>query len=411
VSDDFLPGLGPDDLQPAPKSDQDWFAKRFEISQLFSPTEPVREADLFVGRSDQITRVTDGILQGGQHVVVYGERGVGKTSLVNIISNRIFSDHPQVRFLKVRCLTGHNFISIWERAFEDVQWKDGSFAFDDIDSTLDAHMLLKLISKFEASARPVFVFDEFDRIDDVDTKLQLAETIKLLSDEAPRATVIVVGVAQTVRELISEHESIRRSTKQVLMPRMSPPEIQEIVRLRLDRAGMSIKEDALTTIVWLSRGMPAFGHLLGMNSAIFAITRKSLRIDEISVIGALQSSLDEVDETTREAYAKATQSVRPGNFLREALLACALAIPDEFGRFTAGAVREPLSTILRRPRDYPDFNRHLKAFCSRDRGFILEREGTHRNYHYRFRDPLMQSYIMMKGLKDGMLPAPPSNGH
>lgn len=81
MADDFLPGFEPNEPKPAPKTDQDWFAKRFEISQLFSPTEPVREADLFVGRTDHIKRVTEGIMQGGQHVVVYGERGVGKLRL------------------------------------------------------------------------------------------------------------------------------------------------------------------------------------------------------------------------------------------------------------------------------------------------------------------------------------------
>jgi polynucleotide 5'-kinase involved in rRNA processing len=101
ADDSFLPGFGPNGPK-RPETDQDWFAKRFEITQLFSPTEPVREADLFVGRTDQIKRITEGIMQGGQHIVVYGERGVGKTSLMNIISNRIFSDLPQMKFMKVR---------------------------------------------------------------------------------------------------------------------------------------------------------------------------------------------------------------------------------------------------------------------------------------------------------------------
>src|SRR6185437_5238789 len=59
-----------------PRSQPDWFKKRMEIANLFSPTQPVREADLFVGRTHQIQQVTEGILQAGQHAVVYGERGV-----------------------------------------------------------------------------------------------------------------------------------------------------------------------------------------------------------------------------------------------------------------------------------------------------------------------------------------------
>jgi Cdc6-like AAA superfamily ATPase len=405
VSDDFLPGLGPaEPPHRVPQTDQEWFGKRFHISQLFSPTEPVREADMFVGRTEHIKRLTEGILQGGQHIAIYGERGVGKTSLVNVISNRIFSDFSRVRFFKIRCLTGNDFVSIWAKAFEGYRWADGSVAVDEIDSTLDANILLRMISRFEFDIMPVFVFDEFDRITENETKLQLAETIKLLSNEAPRATIVVVGVARTVRELLSEHESIKRAIRQILMPRMSADEIRDIVRLRIDRAEMVIDKEAIETIVWLSHGMPAFAHLLGMSAAKAAIDRKSIMITDNLVLGSLQSCLDEVDETIQESYSKATQSARPSNLYKETLLACALAIPDEFGRFTAASVRKPASRILKKPRDIPDFNRHLTAFCSEKRGVILERDGNPQNYHYKFRDPLMQSYVMMKGVKDKMLP-------
>jgi hypothetical protein len=141
-----------------------------------------------------------------------------------------------------------------------------------------------------------------------------------------------------------------------------------------------------------------------MTSAKTAIDRRTLKISDSAVIGALQPCLEEVDETTQEAYAKATQSPRAVNFLKQTLLACAIAPTDEFGRFTASAIREPLSRILDKQRDIPDFNRHLRAFCSDDRGLILEREGHPHNYHYRFRDPLMPSYVMMKGVRDKMLP-------
>jgi DNA replication protein DnaC len=97
-----------------------------DIVQLFSPTQPVREADLFVGRTVHIQKVTEGMLQAGQHLVLYGERGVGKTSLMNIIQNRIFADYLPMKFFKVRCLTGHNFVTIWELAFDEYQLGDGS---------------------------------------------------------------------------------------------------------------------------------------------------------------------------------------------------------------------------------------------------------------------------------------------
>lgn len=58
---------------------------------VFTPTIPVSEESLFAGRMDEIRRVVDVINQRGRHAVVYGERGVGKTSLANIISTKLTS--------------------------------------------------------------------------------------------------------------------------------------------------------------------------------------------------------------------------------------------------------------------------------------------------------------------------------
>ena len=55
--------------------------------RAFSPSAPVRERDVFAGRREQIHQVVDAINQDGQSVLIYGERGVGKTSLANVIDD------------------------------------------------------------------------------------------------------------------------------------------------------------------------------------------------------------------------------------------------------------------------------------------------------------------------------------
>ena len=53
---------------------------------VFSPAAPIRARDVFAGRTDQVRRTVDAINQSGQHALIYGERGVGKTSLANVIA-------------------------------------------------------------------------------------------------------------------------------------------------------------------------------------------------------------------------------------------------------------------------------------------------------------------------------------
>jgi hypothetical protein len=53
--------------------------------------------------------------------------------------------------------------------------------------------------------------------------------------------------------------------------------------------------------------------------------------------------------------------------------------------------------------DIASFQGHLTDFCDVNRGIILEKRGVKRKFRYRFRDPLMQPYIVMQGVDSGLL--------
>ena len=72
-------------------------------------------------------------------------------------------------------------------------------------------------------------------------------------------------------------------------------------------------------------------------------------------------------------------------------------------KFTPKDVVQPLSGILGRKVDIANFQNHLGAFSSDERGGILERFGKERAYKYRFSDPKMQPYVLMQGISAGAL--------
>jgi hypothetical protein len=45
----------------------------------------------------------------------------------------------------------------------------------------------------------------------------------------------------------------------------------------------------------------------------------------------------------------------------------------------------------------------LSDFCDAARGSILKREGASHRRRYRFADPMMQPYVILKGFTDGWL--------
>ena len=379
----------------------DWESKEIYLSQLFSPTAPILEAEMFSGRKEEMLKLIDAVFQRGQHAVVFGFRGVGKSSLINTFNVKIMPKAKTAIIFPVQCMSDDDFYEIWARAFDGLKYEGtDKYISDDIDSAIDPHAILKICRTIPISKRPIFVFDEFDRIDDADTKERMAETIKLPSDVSPNTTIILAGIADTIQDLLDHHLSVQRSVRQVEIPKMSPHDIKEIVTKRLTLAGMTITDHALKDINNLSKGMPGYAQLLGLYSGKEAIKRKSKQVVDSDVNNCITKCLEDAGSTIREQYANAVQSTHANSNYEVVLLACASCKQDEFGRFSASDVIGPLSAFLGRDVILQDFNRHLKAFASK-RGPLLRRKGTQGNYKYAFIEPRMQSYALMTGVKKG----------
>ena len=51
----------------------------------------------------------------------------------------------------------------------------------------------------------------------------------------------------------------------------------------------------------------------------------------------------------------------------------------------------------------PSYGRHLHGLSEDDRGAVLQRLGRPHQYRFRFSNPLMQPYVLMRGLQRGLL--------
>ena len=397
-------------------SGEDWDALRFEASQIFSPSAPLNEADLFAGRSKELGRMIEAVSERGKHVILFGERGVGKTSLSKLFYKLFPNTVRHIISIREQADPGDDFSSLWRKVFRDISVQasreDGSPETRPVsdwypDRITPDDVRREMESLFKSTDIPIVIIDEFDKIKDPDVPSMMANTIKFLSDYSVNCTVVLVGVADNVNELVGEHESIPRALEQIPMPRMSSPELKEILEKIIPRLGMKIEPNALWKVVNLARGLPSYVHALGLYAVQAAITRKSLTVVERDVDDAIKRVLEKSEETVREQYAKAVHSNRSDSLYKEALLACALAQTDDRGTFTPLAVCEPLSGILQREKtvEIAAFQQHLQKFITTDRGEILIRRGRERNYRYRFKDPMMQPYVIMRGIDQGFVDA------
>ena len=90
-----------------------------QLNTAFSPHQPIRRAAFFRGRTEHIRDVLDALKSDGLHVLIYGERGVGKTSLANIIGDIMGSVFSMSR---VACGPADTFSTVIRRVMGNVQF-------------------------------------------------------------------------------------------------------------------------------------------------------------------------------------------------------------------------------------------------------------------------------------------------
>jgi hypothetical protein len=370
-----------------------------QVSGAFTPGSPIKAHDLFAGRTREVEKVLGTVFQPGQHAVLYGERGVGKTSLANTLFDfLVLMGRYNYQRARVNSAAGMNFEQIWKAVFKQLKAKvDG----EDIGLILpkDPHSE-DIREAFELVNGPsIVIIDELDKITDPKAQVALADTIKTLSDNSVDTTLILVGVADSINQLLADHRSIERAIRQVPMPRMSKGELLEIVDKGLRQCeGLAIAPVVRERIADYSEGLPFFTHMLARESALRAVRTDRTYVIMPDLDFGIGEAVDGQLESLLEAYRLATRSPKGKNF-KPVLLACALAKKDEKGFFYATHVTDPLCFITQTDYKIPAFAKHLKAFSSQVRGPILETRGR----QYRFVTPLMEPYVILRGLRDGLI--------
>ena len=388
------------------------------VRDIFTPYQPIMSDGLFFGRASEVGKIIQQLNTPGQHSILFGDRGVGKSSLANFASDLILGIIAGGKLIKKRCDSHDTFQSIIEPLLRDVgidisikstqsQKAEGGNAGLDlkvIKAGVDTKTTDTInIDGFESKAgspswvaqkikniKGLFLLDEIDTVEK-EEKWKIAELIKQLSDEGSSLKFLVVGIAETAEELTNGHPSVQRCLKETPLKKMSDSELREILNNGEEKLNISFTEGAKRWIVKVSSGYPHFTHLLALKSAEQAIGEDRATISIHHIVDATHEAAGDSEGTLKAKYNHATRSSNTDEF-KKILLAAAACSTEEL---TAKQLRQEYKTLWVTEINQGWLNNYLQKIVSEDETNILRRvaKGV-----YKFTDPRMSSYIKLVNL-------------
>lgn len=265
------------------------------VRKIFTPHTPIQSIELFFGREAEVSKLIKYLNTPGQHAILYGERGVGKSSLANITCKLLIENLIDGSIFKKRCDSSDTFLTIVADPLKavgiDISIKEketasgkaigGSFGIsgeitDEQTSKMAGYSTSALSPSWVASKiqdiQGLLMIDEFDVIKNANDKRKIAELIKQLSDVNGSFKILVVGIAESAVELTAGHSSVQRCLKETRIGRMQDSELEKIITGGQHRLGITFSKEAIKRVVSVSSGYPHFTHLLALKAAEDAIT-------------------------------------------------------------------------------------------------------------------------------------------
>ncbi len=307
-------------------------------AEVFTPTRPRSGKRTLVGRQEELARILEAVCDDSAHVVLYAERGRGKTSLSNLAAEA----------LRRRGVTVARHVCEAESTLDTMMH---ALAADLPAALLSARPLrpeaagcdallpdrvlrpadIAALPEGLSAQRVAFIVDEFDRVIDANTRTRLADTIKLLSDKGIALSFVIVGVSSTLEDIIGQHTSIQRNIVPIHLPLLEDHEVVTMIERGGEQAGIGFSAEAVAMVVAVARGMPYMAQLLGLRIAQAALVRGHGSVMSEDLLAAVQRLLDETPSHVIAAYSALTDEGRDAE-TATALLRLAEAEQDRWGR-------------------------------------------------------------------------------
>jgi Cdc6-like AAA superfamily ATPase len=279
-------------------------AVRAKLRHAFTPSQPVADRRLFAGRDDVLKTIIRSIEDQRLHVVLYGERGIGKTSLMHILTQAA----TEARYIVVytSCGANSNFDETFRAAAAEIpllfhsgfsptgsEAEKGSSLADLLPNEPLTPRKFGDLSARLTGTRVLIILDEFDRAESSAFRRDVAEVIKNLSDRLGRVQLVLAGVAADLTELVEHIPSIRRNIFALRVPKMSESEVLQIVANGEREADLKFDSQASAFVVEVARGSPYIANLICHHAGHAALDAGRSTVTPADVASAVDRTIQE----------------------------------------------------------------------------------------------------------------------
>lgn len=400
------------------------------LHATLTPSKEIDDPHRLFGRDRSLKLIERAFNSEGRHVFIYGDRGVGKTSLAKTAArlHHIEGEDP----IYVPCAAGLSFGDIMQsvgRSRLEVARRlanspvsgemnlgyEGLKVGGKLSGNLPADIpkpsnlsealdIIRFIAN-KSVGQQIIIVDEFDRLEDASEKILFAEMLKNTSAITTKVRFIFCGIGRNVDEVLGAHHSAGRYFEAIELEKLHHNFLWQILRNAADDLGVKIPDGVLTRIGIVSDGFPHFVHLIG-ECMFWAMHDDPERVETCSrkhYEEAIKGALQRAEPTLRLTYQKATEKTKHTTEYEEALWA--LADKSETRRQLTDIYEGSYKRIMfQRPEDRiilerDKFNQRLLNLRKETHQFIVVGHGAG---WFSFAENQMRGYVRLKAENAGI---------
>lgn len=331
---------------------QNYLIRNSGLHEVFRSSKPISHEDFLVGREGILMRANQLLQAEGSHVILFGDRGVGKSSLGNVLLDIFQRTRANERLFIFRCNSDtqlRDMIAgvLWFAGRNTAEVQKISTASKQNEKELGASIGLGNAASISAGGRIIeavssealqvgdrelandpswvaqhifnidgLVFiDELDKVANPSVKRALSTLVKAVSDyRDSKLNFVLAGIAQNAAELTDGHPSVQRCLKEIPVPRLDEASLIKIIekaeRTLLSWTGkewerLTFTEEVKLQIAQLSFGYPYFTQLLATHAAQAAILGMQNQVTVELLQEAVRSAVNDAEDDLKKALANA----------------------------------------------------------------------------------------------------------